>query len=42
VLKEVKQGVFMLLNAVYMHPVKRMEMYVVGGLVSQKERTAFH
>ena len=33
-LKQVKQGVFMLLNAVYMHPVEWIYVCVVGRLAS--------
>jgi len=33
VLQQVKQGVFVLLNAVYMHPVKWTQVYVVGMYV---------
>ena len=33
-LKQVKDGVFMMLSAVYMYPVECMYVYVVGGLAS--------
>jgi hypothetical protein len=33
-LKPVKRGVYVLLNAVYMHPVEWIKVCVVGGLTS--------